>query len=84
MNRDFSGMGVDLYYGSPDDPQPDWRDGDPDDKIDDNDDPAPIAPRLLIEMLGFDPDQEEWPSRAQRFNENHDEKVPPASPPGAD
>ena len=38
------GLGADLIYGSEDEPQPNWRDGDPDDDIDDNDDPSPIAP----------------------------------------
>jgi len=57
----MSGMGADLIYGSPDSPQPDWRKGDPDDKLDDNDDPVPIAPGLLKELLGFDPDETEKP-----------------------
>jgi hypothetical protein len=59
---DESILPTDIYYGSPHEPQPDWRDGDPDDEIDDNDDPTPIAPRLLAEILGVDlnePDDEE-------------------------
>ncbi len=55
-NQDFSGVGGDLYVGSPDAAQPDWRDGDPDDEIDDNDDPTPIDRQLLNEMLGIDVD----------------------------
>ena len=58
MSRDPSDMGVDFYFVHPSDPQPDFRDGDPDDEIDDDDDPAPIAPGLLAEILGFDVD--EW------------------------
>jgi hypothetical protein len=50
-------MGVDLIFGDPDDPHPDWRKGDPDDAIDDDDDPSPIAPEVLLDMLGFDPDE---------------------------
>jgi len=49
-------MGGDLIFGGPDEPQPNWRDGDPDDEIDDDDDPAPIDRQLLVELLGFDPD----------------------------
>jgi hypothetical protein len=50
-------LGVDLIFGDPDDPRPDWRKGDPDDRIDDDDDPSPIAPEVLVDMLGFDPDE---------------------------
>jgi len=46
-------IGVDVFFGSPDRPQPNWRDGDSDDNIDDNDDPKPIGRRLLREMLGL-------------------------------
>ena len=49
-------IGFDLYVGSPDKPQPDWRKGDPDDKLNDNEDPTPIAPAVLKAILGFDPD----------------------------
>ncbi len=56
-NQDFSGMGSDVYFGDPDDPQPDWREKDDDDGIDDNDDPAPISSQILIDMLGFDPNE---------------------------
>lgn len=51
---DRGGIGVDVYVGGPDEPQPDWRAEDEDDG-DDNDDPSPIAPGVLEEMLGFDP-----------------------------
>jgi hypothetical protein len=50
-------LGVDLIFGEVDGPQPDWRDGDPDDDIDDDEDPAPISSRVLVDMLGFDPDE---------------------------
>jgi hypothetical protein len=51
------GVGVDMIFGGPDAPQPDWRTDD-DDEGSDDDDPAPIAPALLEEMLGFDPGEE--------------------------
>ncbi|MGO8898583.1 MAG: hypothetical protein ACLQU5_09560 [Isosphaeraceae bacterium] len=57
MSDRWKGLGADLYFGGPNEPRPDFRDGDPDDAIDDNDDPAPIAPGLLRELLGFDPDE---------------------------
>ena len=59
MNVKSSGIGADMYFGSPEEIQPDWRVSDPDDEIDDNDDPAPIAPEVLAEMLGFDLDEED-------------------------
>jgi len=46
-----------VYFGDPEAEQPNWRDGDPDDEIDDDDDPSPISDRILIEMLGFDPSE---------------------------
>ncbi len=56
-------MGVDIYCGGPDEPQPNWRrDEDPDDGIDDNDDPTPIDTQILIDTLGFDPDEEVYGS----------------------
>jgi hypothetical protein len=58
-NQDLSGVGGDLFVGDPDADQPDWRSDDPDDDINDNEDPGPIAPGLLAEMLGFDPGDEE-------------------------
>ncbi|MBU6428709.1 MAG: hypothetical protein KGR26_06865, partial [Cyanobacteria bacterium REEB65] len=51
--RDSEGIGVDVYVGGPDEPQPDWRIEDEDTGSDD-DDPAPIEPRVLDAMLGFD------------------------------
>jgi len=50
--RDFA---ADAYVGDAED-RPDWRkEGDRDDAIDDDDDPSPVPPTLLIELLGFDP-----------------------------
>jgi hypothetical protein len=49
---------IDLFVGSPDEEQPDWRDDDEDDGIADDDDPEPIAPEILTELLGFDPSEE--------------------------
>jgi len=46
---------IDIYYGSPYDEQPDWREDDPDDEIDDNDDPQPVNRPILAALLGFDP-----------------------------
>lgn len=75
---DLTDMGVDWYFGGPDEPQPNWRDGDPDDAIDDNDDPAPISRKIMTEILGFDPnDEDAKETKAQRiaaFNENHDDR----------
>ncbi len=53
MNDDESGLGVDLYFGTPDGPQPDWR---KEDDENDSDDPEPVSSQVLIDMLGFDPD----------------------------
>ena len=52
------GIGVDLIFGGPDVPQPDWRQEDDEDDDDDDDDPEPIGPQFLEEVLGFDPDEE--------------------------
>jgi len=57
MSDQPSNIGADLYFGTVHQPQPDWRQGDPDDEIDDNDDPRPIDDQVLWEMLGFHPDE---------------------------
>ena len=47
-----------VIYDGPDEPQPDWRDEDPDDGLDDNDDdPAPFSDQLLADMLGIGADE---------------------------
>jgi hypothetical protein len=50
-------LGVDLIFGGPDVEQPDWRTEDADDEISDNDDPKPISPQFLMDVLGFDVDE---------------------------
>jgi hypothetical protein len=73
-NQDFSGVGGDLYFG--DGEQPDWRKGDPDDEIDDDDDPAPIATVLLTEMLGIDPaDLDEFDEEDEDIEDDDDEDL---------
>jgi len=53
---DEANFASDAYVGDGED-QPNWRDeGDPDDAIDDDDDPVPVPRSLLSEMLGFDLD----------------------------
>jgi len=54
MKKDLTDVGGKLIYGGADVPQPDWRKGDPDDAIDDNDDPAPVSKSLLDALYGFD------------------------------
>jgi len=57
MSKDEQVLNTVFYVGDPEAKQPDWREGDPDDDIDDNDDPSPVSKTLLIEMLGFDPSE---------------------------
>ena len=62
---DPADMGVDIIYGGVDEPQPNWRtDEDSDDQIDDDDDPEPIDKQILIDTLGFDPDEEVYGSES--------------------
>lgn len=56
--RQGRGMGVDLFVGAPDDPQPNWRADDHAGDDEDDDDPSPIAPGILRDILGFDPLEE--------------------------
>ena len=58
MNTDFPRM----IYGGSNEPQPDWRKEDPDQDLEDDDDPIPFSARLLREMFGFDPDDLNQPS----------------------
>lgn len=73
INTDFSGVGADLYMGSPDEPQPDWRKDDSDDQIDDNDDPAPIGAQMLVDMLGFDPAEEDEEDEDEDINDKDED-----------
>jgi hypothetical protein len=78
-NNQSTGIGVDIYYGGPKESQPNWRtDDDPDAGIDDNDDPSPIDPKLLSQILGFDPDEEVYgaePENDEDENEDEDEDM---------
>lgn len=56
MADEKADLGVDLYVGGPDDPQPDWREEDHESE-DDNDDPEPIPRGILAEILGFNPEE---------------------------
>jgi hypothetical protein len=73
-NQDLSGVGADLYVGDPEAEQPNWRDNDPDNEISDDDDPAPIAPALLVEMLGFDPSEDEEGEEEEDETEEDDDE----------
>ena len=57
MNR--NAMGVDVIFGGVDTLQPNWR-NDADDN--DDDEPSSVSPRILREMLGFDPGELDEPN----------------------
>ncbi|HMF38298.1 MAG TPA: hypothetical protein VKF17_16765 [Isosphaeraceae bacterium] len=61
MKKDLTDVGGKMIYGGVDQPQPDWRKGDHDDAIDDDDDPAPVSKSLLDALYGFNTDELDAP-----------------------